>query len=382
MKILVIEPGASWSTADVSAGLFYGLERNGAQLVRYRLAERIARTNRWLYQAWRRAKQKQPTIEKPNVADVFYQAGEPVIAMALRHQVDVVLVVSAMFLHPDIILFLKRAGLRVVVLFTESPYDSKKELEVAKVIDGCWTNERSVLGNFRAVNRNSGYMPHGWHPERHTVGPQPGDEQIHAHDVVFVGSAFQERIEWLSAIDWTGIDLGLYGMWDSLGSRHPLRQFVRGGIVDNKTTSALYRRAKVGLNLYRTSQGWGKHAPQIAHAESLNPRAYELAACGAFHLSTYRAEVSDVFDGLVPTFERPEEASALIRSWLADDVGRRRIAADLPSCVTEASWVDRAGHVLKDLGSLLSPSAAVVQHPHSQAVGAASLTAVSVVGSQ
>jgi spore maturation protein CgeB len=378
VKVLLIEPGASWSTADVSAGLLYGLQRAGVEVYRYRLDSRIERSNRWLYAQWRQAKKKTPTIEKPNTADVFYQAGVGALEMALRIQVDLVLVVSAMFLHPDVIHLMKRAGVRVAVLFTESPYDSVKEVEIAKLLDACWTNERSVLKDFRAVRSASGYMPHGWHPDRHKVGPQPGDELVKAHDVVFVGSAFQERIEWLSAIDWRGIDLGLYGMWDSLSQKHPLRRYVHGEITTNITTAALYRRAKIGLNLYRTSMGWGKHAPQIRHAESLNPRAYELAACGAFHLSTYRQEIPEVFGDLVPTFTRPEEASALIRAWLPDDAGRQQIARLLPACVAEMSWTQRGAQVVRDLQTLLQPGVVETMHPSVETVGAEPFLGVKV----
>lgn len=358
MRILIISPGSSWATADVEAGLLHGLEHHGVQVVRYRLDQRIDRSRRWLHSAWRRAKKGNAAIEKPTTADVFYQAGIGALEMALRHQVDAVLVVSAMFLHPDVIVLMKRAGLTVTVLFTESPYDQEKELDVAKRVDGCWTNERSSVAAFRAVNPRSGYLPHGWHPERHKPGPQLGDDELPAHDVVFVGSAFRERVEWLCGIDWTGIDLGLYGSWEELGSRHQLRQFVRGSQMNNVKTAALYRRAKVGLNLYRTSMGWGRQAPSIAHAESVNPRGYELAACGAFHVSTARAEVQEMFGPLVPTCSTPIEASRLIRAWLADDAGRARVSAALPACVAASSWVERSTRVIGDLQSLLQARAA------------------------
>jgi spore maturation protein CgeB len=270
-----------------------------------------------------------------------------------------------MFLHPDIFVMMKRAHLKVFVLFTETPYDIEKELVVAKLVDGCWTNERSSVGTFQAVNEHSGYLPHAWHPERHQVGSQPGDEDVAAHDVVFVGSAFRERVDWLNAIDWTGIDLGLYGSWESLSSRHRLREFVKGNQIDNATTAALYRRAKIGLNLYRTSVGFGKNTPHITHAESLNPRAYELAACGAFHLSTHRAEVAEVFGHRVPTFttsdnsfHQAHDASTLIRAWLHDDSNRMALASQLPACVAESSWRTRATTVIGDLQTLLQQRAA------------------------
>ena len=353
MKLLIVSSGASWSTADVDAGLRYGLAQHGVDVIQYRLDGRIVRAEKWLRGAWKAARKQDPTFQKPTVADVFYQAGIGALEMALRHQVDCVLVVSGMFLYPDVVVLMKRAGLRVCVLMTESPYDDQ-ELNLAKLIDGCWTNERSAVPAFQKVNRNSGYLPHGWHPERHRPGPQPGDDDVPAHDVVFVGSGFHERVEFLSAIDWTGVDFGLYGSWRNLGSGSRLRRFLRGDITDNRKTAALYRRAKIGLNLYRTSKGWGKGAAQIPYAESLNPRAYELAACGVFHLSHYRAEVADVFGDLVPTFRHPTECSALMRAWLANHDGRTAVARALPARVAEASWTERAVRVIGDLQSLLA----------------------------
>lgn len=342
MKLLLIHPGASSSTSDVADGLSYGLEHHGVELVRYRLDQRIDRSHRWLMYNWRRTKHTHPEMGRPTTADVFYQAGTDALAMALRHQVDCVLIVSAMFLHPDVIILMKRAGLRVVVLFTESPYDQDRELTIAKLVDGCWTGERTSVDAFAAVTQ-AGYLPHAWHPERHFEGRAPVDYDVPAHDVVFVGTGFPERIAWLTAIDWTGIDLGLYGNWQHLGSRHPLRAHVRDGVVDNARAAALYRRAKIGLNLYRNATG----------AESLNPRAYELARCGAFTLSTYRAESAEVFGALVPTFTDAAGALAAIRQWLDDPHGRARAQAALPACVASASWTNRAKTVIGDLETLL-----------------------------
>jgi spore maturation protein CgeB len=358
VKLLLLGPGASWSTADVAAGLRYGLKAHGVEVVDYALDARIARAQGWLHYNWRRAKKRNPAIPKPNVADVFFQAGHEALAMALYHDVDAVLAVSGMFLHPDVVVMMKRAHLQVFVLFTESPYDQAKELEMARLVDGCWTNERTSVAAFQAVNPHSGYLPHAWHPERHRPGPHPGDADVPAHDVVFVGSSFQERTAWLSAIDWTGIDLGLYGSWEGIHKTHRLRPFVKAQQIDNVTTAALYRRAKVGLNLYRTSIGWGKHAQHITQADSLNPRAYELAACGAFHLSHNRGEVREVFGARVPTFTTPAEGEALIRQWLEDGAGRAQIAAELPACVAESSWATRATTVIGDLQTLLQRRAA------------------------
>jgi hypothetical protein len=358
MKVLLVHPGASWATADVYDGLLYGLREHGVQVVPYRLDTRIEASTKALFGLWRIKKRDDPALTKPNQADIMYHAGVGALEMALREQVDVVLIVSAMLLHPDVVVMLKRAGLRVTVLFTESPYDEEQELRIARMVDGCWTNERSSLPAFRAVNPQSGYLPHAWHPLKHFISArQIGD--LPSHDVVFVGSGFAERVTWFNSIDWSGIDLGLYGTWKGLGLKKDVLACVRGEQVSNETAASLYRRAKVGLNLYRTSKGWGRGGVQrITHAESLSPRAYELAACGVFHLSEARDEVQEVFGDLVPTFTFPTEAAALIRLWLNDPEGRAHVARQLPACVAESSWTQRSATVIGDLQALLAKSRA------------------------
>lgn len=360
LRTLVIHPGASWATADVFYGLVHGLRQHGVWVDQYRLDTRIPWSVKSLHAMWRIRKKTEPDLPKPNQADFMYHAGVGALEMALRYQVDVVIVVSAMLMHPDIVAMMKQAGLRVVVLFTESPYDEEKELAFAKLVDGGWTNERSSVAKFRSVNPHFGYLPHGWHPEKHYVSSRAVGE-LPSHDVVFVGSGFAERITWFNSIDWTGIDLGLYGSWKDLGLNKQVTALVRGEPIDNEKAAALYRRAKIGLNLYRTLKGWGRSmgtSGRITHAESLSPRAYELAACGVFHLSEHRAEVSEVFGDLVPTFSTPTEAAALMRLWLKDDQGRARIAEQLPACVAEHSWVSRAAIVLGDLHRLIHQQAA------------------------
>lgn len=326
MRVLLVHPGARWSVADVEAGLAYGLTAHGVEVVRYPLDARIDDARQWL--AGR--------LPAPSSTDVLRYASLGVVEQALRNAVGAVVIVSAVLLHPDVIALLRGAGLRVYVLFTESPYDHEHEVRIAALVDGGWTHERASLPAFQAVNPHIGYLPHGWHPEVHGVAPP--DPSVPAHDVVFVGSGFPERIAWFNAIDWTGIDLGLYGVWEGFGLADSLAPCIKSGPVDNRTATALYRRARIGLNLYRRTP---------RPAESLNPRAYELAACGVFTVSEARAEGAEVFGDVVPTFSTPAEAERLIRRWLAAD--RAAVASQLPGLVAVASWRERARLVTQAL---------------------------------
>jgi hypothetical protein len=341
MRALITHPGASWSTADVFDGLCYGLTQHGVDVVPYRLDHRIEVAQKALWAVWRKASKINAATPKPTTADILAHAGMGALEMALRQQVDVVIVVSGVLLQPDVLTLMRRASFKVFVLFTESPYDEAHEVALAARADGCWTHERTSVEALQRVCPHAWYLPHGWHPERHRHEKTAND--LPCHDVVFVGSGFPERITFFNRIDWTGIDLGLYGIWEGFGLKDELLRCIKSGPISNEQAAALYLNAKIGLNLYRSPRGCSNHG------ESLNPRAYELAACGCVSISQYRAESADLFSALVPTFETPQEAEVLIREWLTLPAARDAIAALLPERVAECSWNYRADQVIWNL---------------------------------
>lgn len=305
MTILVVSPGVSWSVGDVYAGLVSGLTG----------------------------------IHAVTVVSHELTSAESMAQAAARVSADAVIVVSGILVHPSEIAAVQAAGVPVYVLFTETPYDIEKELALAAVVDGGWTHERTALPAFRAVNPQMAYLPHAYRPDAH----RPDGPRGRAHDVVFVGSGFPERVTFFNAIDWTGIDLGLYGIWEGFGLKESLTSCIHSGPIDNATAASLYRAAKVGLNLYRRTS---------APAESLNPRAYELAACGTRVISEHRAEHVERFADGFNTFLTPVEAETAIRRALAlsdrwratlSDVVRREVAGD--------TWSARGGDVVTCLAT-------------------------------
>jgi spore maturation protein CgeB len=342
MRLLVVHPGATWATADVHAGLVAGLAAGGHTVTEYALAGRLEASRVLLEYLWRKQVRHGGPLQdtRPTPADVQYQAGQGLLERALRDEADWVLVVCAAYLHPDWLILARRAGLRLAAVFTESPYDDPEQAKIAGRFDVCFTNERTSVARLRAANPATHYLPAAYDPAAHGShlnGSAP------AHDVVFVGSGFDSRIALLSAVDWGGIDLGLYGAWDDLAPNHPLRRHVREGLVDNARAGALYRKAKIALNLYRATGG--------VPAESLNPRAYELAADGVFTLSHPRAEVEERFGDRVATFESAADLSSLVRHLLQVPGDLAHVARGLPALVTDDTYRHRAAQLVAHLAS-------------------------------
>jgi spore maturation protein CgeB len=350
LKVLFIQPGASYATADVYNGIVAALgRRHDVELYQYVLDQRIAASAAWLHYILKRKRKVDPSFPKPGPGDVIYHASQDALIRALKIEADWVVIVSGMYFHPDMMTLMQRAGLKIALLLTESPYDDVNQAGIVQRADLVWTNERTSLPFLRQYNPSTFYLPHAYDETLHNAYASPR-EDVPAHDVVFVGTGFQERADILNAVNWDGIDLGLYGEWTLLGSRSKLRKSLKSGPVPNEVAVALYKRAKIGLNLYRESVGFGPHQARITDAESLNPRALELAACGVFTISNMRPEVRETFGDLVPAFRDAPQLETLIRHYLASDRERARIAAALPQAVSEGwTFDDRAEQLVRDL---------------------------------
>lgn len=236
-------------------------------------------------------------------------ASECMVVEALREQVDVVLVISGMGVHPDGLNLLNRAGFPVGLLFTESPYEDEQQARLARYAGHVFCNERSS-----ARERGWGYVAAAYDPELH----RPAENVAASCDVLIVGTGWRERQALLEGVDWTGIRLRVLGFWQGIDERSPLRPFYEPGGVDNEDLPALYASARVCVNQHRQGAG----------AESLNPRAYELAACGAYQVSDRRAELEDVFGSTVETYGSARELEDRIRWALSHDAVRRAMARE------------------------------------------------------
>lgn len=347
--VVLWEPGANVSTCDVASGLASGLEALGVRVWRYPTGVYLELGKKQLHWVWELGQRTQP---RPTPAQAIHTAAEPLLAKACaarrEYGASWVVVVSGMYQHPDFFVYLRDCGFRVALVLTESPYDIEHEIKVARLVNCVFTNERTAVDALRNVNPMTFYLPH--------AAPAIASESVRmrTHDVVFVGTYFDERQEFLASIDWTGIDLGLYGGIDQIDKRtrdgRRLAPFCRGGFTQQPETLGLYDAARVGLNLHRTSKGF-RTGQYITHAESLNPRCYELAARGAFFVSDARAELAEVFPA-VPTFTTPAECEALMRRALSDEPWRAGVAADTRAAAQAHDWHQRAVQVWETLQSV------------------------------
>jgi spore maturation protein CgeB len=325
---------AEFSTYDVARGYRGALARQGLHEVRdYKLFHHFEYHARAI-----------GLDRAANVALLARLAAENILVEAVKHGVDRVVIISGMACHPDAIWLLRRVGIPVTILFTESPYDDEAQHEYHDVYPEAkaFTNERI------SANGRWSYLAHAYDPHVHAPTPPPSDER---YDVLMIGTLWRERIRFFERVNWTGINAKFIGTWVAppAPDASPLGRYFEDGCVHNVEAPGYYAAATICLNLHRDHPA----------AESLNPRTYELAACGAFQLSDRRAELDDVFGPArvaacggdpsvpaIPTFTSPEDLEQQVRWWLGHPEERAVAVQNARACVQGHTFDARVGQLV------------------------------------
>lgn len=327
-RLLFVWSAADFSTWDLSRGYRNALiRRDTFEVFDYKLSQRMK------YHAAALGEDRAANLDL-----LSRMASENIVVEALKRKVSFVFIISGMALHPDAIWYLRQVGIPAVTLFTESPYQDEEQRAFHAVYPEmrCLTTERTSAG------KGWSYVAHAYDPLIH----HPVDDtKAPSCDVLLIGTFWPERIALLEQVDWTGIDLRLAGTWIAppTPDESPIGRYFEDGCIHNVEAVKHYAAAKICLNPHRAH-------PQ---AESLNPRAYELAACHAFQLTDQRAEVMDVFGhngtSSVATYATAEQLEHQIRHWLPRDEERAEWARQASERVAPCTFDERLTTLLSQL---------------------------------
>ena len=281
---------------------------------------------------------KQPL---PGIDQVVREASDWALIEAAYFRPDLVLIISGMGFHPNAAALLRQHGYRVAVVFTECPYDDDHHEAFAQVCDCVLVNDLSSVERLRAVNPRTWYLPTAYSEGRHY--PQDPEGEC---DAIFVGTGFSERQALIEAVDWAGIEIQLYGFFGWQRELSSPLQAVTREPITNDEAARRYCGAKIGLNFYRSGAGY-----------SLNPRAYELAACGTFQLAEDRApEAHALFGDSIGYFDGAASLGRQVRYWLRpeNDERRRNMAAESWRRVQGQSYTVRAETLIEHVAGVLT----------------------------
>ena len=218
---MVVSPVPTYATWDVFEGHVQGLRAiEGVEVIRVNYST-----------LWNMYSDFKEFVEVTGRADYdsvnhTLMAGDRLVGQAIVSEADLVHFVAPMHIHPATLRILKQyVGCKTSAYFTECPYDDEWAFKLATLFDYCFVCDRASVDLFRKVNMNSHYIGHAYNPEKHIRNGTAEKES----DVLFIGTNFPSRIEFLGQVDWNGINFHLNGLMKKV--RSPLKQFVRGTIA-------------------------------------------------------------------------------------------------------------------------------------------------------
>lgn len=345
MRWLIVHPGPNFSVADMHNGWAEALRGLGEQVMESTLDARLTFFDSALMpdesgepdSDGRRPVRKAMATEKAVDLASDWMLGE-----CYKWWPDVVLLVSAFFTSPFALEVMRSRGHKIVMLFSEAPYQTGQQLEMAKYADISLVNDPAGLEEYRAVSPVAEYQPHSFRPSVHypaAAGTVP------SYDLAAVMTGFPSRIAFFEQMGLAGLRVALGGFWGRLGAGSPLRQYLLGGddeCMDNTETAALYRQAATGINFYRREGEPGREDKGWA----CGPREIEMAAAGLWFARDPRPESDELF-GMLPSFTTPAEASDLIRWALAHPDERFEAAAKARAAIEDRTFTSAAKRLLR-----------------------------------
>ncbi|HSL04177.1 MAG TPA: glycosyltransferase [Nitrospiraceae bacterium] len=192
------------------------------------------------------------------------------------------------------------------------------------------------------------YLPMAADPSVHRPLDLTQAERVeYGSEVSFVGAGYANRREIFPRLlghDWT---FKLWGNeWDGATDLTSVLQ-RNGARIDTDTCQKVFNSSAVNLNLHSWA-GTGLDPD----GDFVNPRTFELAACGAFQLTDHRSLMPDLFTtSEVATVSSSDELPGEIARWLREPEQRVAIAAQARRRVlTEHTYAHRMRALLSQVG--------------------------------
>lgn len=200
----------------------------------------------------------------------------------------------------------------------------------------------------QAGARQVSYLPMAADPDVHgPVTLSQEDRRLYGADVSFVGAGYANRRRLFPLLLRQPWSFKLWGNeWDGADNLQSVLQ-LNGARIDTATCMKVFSATTINLNLHSAS-GDGLDP----YADFVNPRTFELAACGAFQLVDHRSLLEEFFAPQeIAPFRSFDEVPGLVQRWLADSAARHATASAAQTRVLNShTYVHRMKDLLAQIG--------------------------------
>jgi spore maturation protein CgeB len=263
--------------------------------------------------------------------------GDAAAAVADKEKPDLILALAQAPLGVETLMKLKALKTPLAFWFVEDFRTMTYWEQVAGFYDFFFTIQRGpFLDKLEAVGvTKAAYLPQACSPEDHKpLKLTSGEKNKYGSDLSFMGAGYYNRRKFFNGL--LDYDFKIWGTeWD-LDSPVGKKVANANKRVAPEEYIKIFSASKINLNLHSSTMLEGIDPK----GDFVNPRVFELAACGAFSLVDPRSELGALFEvgSEVVTFESLADLRDKIDHYLADEDARLKIA----SAARERALVDHS----------------------------------------
>jgi len=178
-----------------------------------------------------------------------------------------------------------------------------------------------------SCRKSWGWFPMAAEPSFHKpVKLSKDDQAFYGSDISFMGAAYPNRVNFFKHFKKANLKLWGTGWSESELSHYniPLGQQR----ITPEQSNIIYQATKININLHSANNGYMEEAMFDPIGDFVNPRTFEIAACGGFQLVDDRPAIRELFepDKEVVLFSSVEEAIDKANYYLKNDSLRQEIA--------------------------------------------------------
>ncbi|GIO33785.1 MULTISPECIES: CgeB family protein [Paenibacillus] len=289
------------------------------------------------------------------VKELIVGEAPKMLELAAKERPDLVLVMNGLHVFPgnhlEDVARIRGMGIKTAIWFVDDPYFTEDTARMCTSYDTVFTHELGCVPFYRGLGAaNVHYLPLAVHtgmfkPQR----PGPG----HLYDICFIGNAFWNRVaifdEMAPFLENKNV-LIAGGFWERLRETRILGRFLHIGFIPPEETVNYYNGAKIVINIHRPDEyGQDNRNSHGIRAKSINPRTYEISACGTLQITDIREDTHSQYrPGYdIETFGSVQELQDKIAYYLEHDDERLKLAwRGLWTTRKEHSFVSRLNTML------------------------------------
>ncbi|MFC5405504.1 CgeB family protein [Cohnella soli] len=267
-------------------------------------------------------------------AEVHVSPAAEMVSQAERLRPDLVLVMNGLHVFPadhlEQIDGIRRLAIRTAIWFVDDPYVTDHTVRIAPRYDYVFTHERSCVQLYRSSGCSQvHHLPLAAHTE--TFMPMYVPQQ-YRNDICFIGMAFWNRVALFDEIaPYLQDKKVMIGgkLWERMDNYASIKRFVHDGWIEVPETVKYYNGAKIVINIHRTPEAGKDNLNSMNwHAESINPRTFEMASCGTLQLTDMRNELPEYYKvgSEIAVFHNAQSLIEQLDYYLTNEEERLRMA--------------------------------------------------------